>query len=68
MDEKQGDVLTIKELPAYLKIPKATLYKLVREGKLPSQKIWSSPAFPRGGIDRWLDKTRANDAESGGDR
>ena len=39
MDEKPGDVLTIEELAAYLKIPKSTLYKLVREGKIPSQKI-----------------------------
>jgi hypothetical protein len=27
MDEKLGDVLTIEELSAYLKIPKSTLYK-----------------------------------------
>lgn len=39
MDEKPGDVLTIEELAAYLKIPKSTLYKLVREGRIPSQKI-----------------------------
>jgi len=34
-DEKPDDVLTIEELSAYLKIPKSTLYKLVREGKVP---------------------------------
>ena len=37
MDEKPGEVMTIDELAAYLKIPKSTLYKLVREGKVPSQ-------------------------------
>ena len=36
MDEKPDDVLTIEELADYLKIPKSTLYKLVREGKVPS--------------------------------
>jgi len=46
MDEKPGDVLTIEELAAYLKIPKSTLYKLVREGKIPSQKIGQTLAFP----------------------
>ncbi|MBP8646525.1 MAG: helix-turn-helix domain-containing protein [Syntrophobacteraceae bacterium] len=30
IEEKPGDVLTIDELAAYLKIPKSTLYKLVR--------------------------------------
>ena len=39
MDEKPGDVLTIEELSIYLKIPKSPLYKLVREGKIPSQKV-----------------------------
>jgi len=38
MAKKPGEVLTIEELAAYLKIPKSTLYKLVREGK-----IWSAP-------------------------
>ena len=39
MDEKPGDVLTIEELFAYLKIPSSTLYKLVREGRIPSRKV-----------------------------
>jgi len=30
-----GDVLTIDELSIYLKTPKSTLYKLVREGEVP---------------------------------
>ncbi|VAW35371.1 Phage protein [hydrothermal vent metagenome] len=39
MNEKPGDVLTIEELSVYLKIPKSTLYKLVRGGKVPAQKV-----------------------------
>lgn len=50
-----GDVLTIKELAVYLKIPKSTLYKLVREGKIPSQKIGRHWRFLKGAIDRWLE-------------
>jgi hypothetical protein len=38
IDDKPGNVLTIEELSAYLKIPRSTLYKLVREGRIPSQK------------------------------
>ncbi len=37
MNGTHGDVLTIEELSAYLKISTSTLYKLVREGKIPSQ-------------------------------
>lgn len=68
MDEKPGDVLTIKELSTYLKIPKSTLYKLVREGKIPSQKIGRHWRFRKRAIDRWLEETRANKPDSGGDR
>lgn len=68
MDEKPGDVLTIEELAAYLKIPKSTLYKLVREGKIPSQKVGRHGRFQRGAIDRWLEETRAIEPDSGGNR
>ncbi|MGE5747376.1 MAG: helix-turn-helix domain-containing protein, partial [Solirubrobacterales bacterium] len=39
MSGNRDAVLTIEELSAYLKIPKSTLYKLVRESKVPCQKI-----------------------------
>lgn len=35
MDGKKGGVLSIEALAAYLKIPKSTIYKLVREDKIP---------------------------------
>ena len=59
MDEKPSDVLTIEELSAYLKVPRATLYKLVREGKVPSQEVGCHWRFRKEAIDRWLDETRA---------
>ncbi|MGB9713300.1 MAG: helix-turn-helix domain-containing protein [Dissulfurimicrobium sp.] len=55
MEEKPGDVLTIEELSAYLKISKSTLYKLVREGKVPCQKIGRHWRFRKEAIDRWLE-------------
>lgn len=68
MDLNYFDVLTIEELSAYLKISKSTLYKLVREGKIPSQKIGRHWRFRKSAIDRWLEETRANEPGSGGDR
>ncbi len=64
MDEKPGDVLTIEELSFYLKISKSTLYKLVREGKVPSQKVGRHWRFRKEAIDRWLDETRVNKADT----
>ncbi len=64
MDEKPGDVLTIEELSAYLKIPRSTLYKLVWEGRIPSQKVGHHWRFRREAIDRWLDETRAEEPKT----
>ena len=55
MDENLGDVLTIEELSIYLKIPKSSLYKVVREGRLPCQKIGRHWRFRKAAIDRWLE-------------
>ena len=64
MDEKLGAVLTIEELSVYLKIPKSTLYKLVREGKVPSQKVGRHWRFRKEAIDRWLDETQAEEPDT----
>lgn len=68
MVETANDVLTIEELAVYLKIPKSTLYKLVREGKIPSQKIGRHWRFRKVAIDHWLEETRTNEPGSKGDR
>jgi excisionase family DNA binding protein len=54
MENNSDNVLTIEELSAYLKIPKSTLYKLVREGKIPAQKVGRHLRFLRESIDEWL--------------
>jgi len=54
MENKSDNVLTIEELSVYLKIPKSTLYKLVRQGKIPSQKVGRHLRFHRESIDEWL--------------
>lgn len=68
MDEKPGAVMTIEELSAYLKIPKSTLYKLVREGKVPSQKVGRHWRFRKEAIDRWLDETQAEEPDTKGEQ
>jgi excisionase family DNA binding protein len=68
MIKNPGDVLTIEELAVYLKIPKSTLYKLVREGRIPSQKIGRHWRFRKGAIDHWLEELRTNGSGSEGER
>ena len=55
-ENKPGEVFSIKDLSDYLKIPISTLYKLVGEGKIPSQKIGRQWRFRKETIDRWLDR------------
>ena len=64
MNKELSDILTIEELSIYLKIPKSTLYKLVREGKIPSQKVGRHWRFRKKTIDRWLDETRFEEPDS----
>jgi excisionase family DNA binding protein len=54
-----SEILTIEELSAYLKIPKSTLYKLAREGKVPANKVGRHWRFQKRSIDRWLERERA---------
>ena len=60
MNDSHNEVLTIEELASYLKIAKSTLYKLVREGKIPCQKIGRHWRFRKPAIDFWLEKGRSD--------
>lgn len=55
-ENKPGAILTVEEISQYLKIPKSTIYKLVREGKIPAQKIGRHWRFRKEAIDNWLEK------------
>jgi len=63
MNKKIGEVLTIAEMAAYLKIPRSTLYKVVRAGKIPSQKVGRHWRFRKEAIDHWLTKTGATESD-----
>jgi len=59
-------VLNIDELSDYLKISKSTLYKLVREGKIPCQKVGRHWRFRKETIDLWLSEGRSLNIEEEG--
>ena len=58
-ETKPGAILTVDEISDYLKIPKSTIYKLVREGKIPAQKIGRHWRFRKEAIDRWLENKQS---------
>ncbi len=51
-----GEVLTAKEVCAHLRIHRFTLYKLTREGRIPSFRIGTARRFRRELIERWMAK------------
>ena len=55
-ESRHGVILTVDEISVYLKIPRSTIYKLVREGKIPAQKIGRHWRFRKEAIDHWLEK------------
>lgn len=56
MDSDGNDILTIQELSTYLKVPVSTLYKLVREGSIPSTKVGKHWRFHKNAIDNWISR------------
>ena len=51
-------ILTLKEVAAYLKLAEKTAYKLAAEGKLPGFKVGGSWRFRREDIERWIDEKK----------
>ena len=49
-----GNILTTKELAAYLKLTEVTIYKYANEGKIPGFKIGSRWRFDKEKIDDLL--------------
>lgn len=54
MSNEQDCILTLQELAVYLKIPESSLYKVVREGKIPAKKIGKHWRFSKPAIDAWI--------------
>jgi excisionase family DNA binding protein len=48
------DILTLKELSDLLRVCPSTVYKLVREGKIPSFRVGNEWRFRRDVILRWI--------------
>jgi excisionase family DNA binding protein len=48
------DILTVKEICDLLQVHPSTLYKLIREGKIPSFRIGSEWRFRKDVIGRWM--------------
>jgi excisionase family DNA binding protein len=48
------DILTVKEICDLLQVNPSTVYKLIREGKIPSFRVGSEWRFRKDVIRRWM--------------
>jgi excisionase family DNA binding protein len=58
----QTDVMTIRELAAYLKMAEKTLYRLAAEGAVPGFKVGGSWRFRKSEIDKWIKRQESKAA------
>jgi excisionase family DNA binding protein len=55
MENRLSDIMTIKEVAEYLRVPVSSLYKLAQQGKIPASRVGRRWRFRREIIDRWID-------------
>ncbi len=48
------ELMTVEELGQYLRFTRKTIYRLLKQGGIPSVKIGNKWRFDKAGIDRWL--------------
>jgi excisionase family DNA binding protein len=51
-------ILTLKEVAAYLKLAEKTAYRLASEGKLPGFKVGGSWRFKKDDLEQWIEKQK----------
>jgi len=56
MDNPKSEMMTLRELAAFLKMSEKTLYRLAAEGKVPGFKVGASWRFRKSEIDKWIEK------------
>ncbi len=58
-----SDIMTIREVAAYLKLTEKTAYRLAAEGEIPGFKVGGSWRFRQADIDNWIEQKKANEAQ-----
>lgn len=54
MKDEIGEIFTLDEVAAYLKVGKRTVYRLAAAKKIPAFKVGGTWRFSRADIDSWI--------------
>ena len=52
--ERRPTIMTLDEVAKYLRVHKSTVYRMAREGAIPSTKVANQWRFKKARIDEWL--------------
>lgn len=52
----EKEILTIEEAAAYLQIGKRSIYKLVKDGKIPGKKVLNKWRFEKESLREWVSR------------
>ena len=55
------EILTLKEVAAYLKLAEKTAYRLAAEGKLPGFKVGGSWRFKKADVENWIEQRKTDE-------
>ena len=58
IDAMADQILTLKEVAAYLKLAEKTTYKLAAANKLPGFKVGGSWRFKKEDMDQWIEEQK----------
>jgi excisionase family DNA binding protein len=59
MKDDTGEIFTLDEVAAYLKVGKRTVYRLAAAKKIPAFKVGGTWRFQRGEINQWIKRQTA---------
>ncbi len=52
--DRRPTIMTLDEVAKYLRVHKSTVYRMAREGAIPSTKVANQWRFKKARIDEWL--------------
>lgn len=58
-----SEIMTIKEVAAYLKLKEKTAYRLAADGKIPGFKVGGSWRFKQSDIEQWIEDKKASESQ-----
>jgi excisionase family DNA binding protein len=62
--DKEPRMMTTGEVAKYLRVSRATVYRLVKQAKIPVSRISKHLRFRRDVIDRWLSEQEASNSHA----